>query len=151
MLANNKIYLCSNEETIYDPNYRYKVDAPIYEYRIKKGADITCFINSVSFAKSIQLDHALLIRILGSELSCKSYIDKDTKCGVFQGIHEKTKINNIICSVIQNYLLCQTCDRPETTLYVKKNKLRQCCKACGEKKYVIECNNAYELILKSLM
>lgn len=153
MLANNKMYLCSNEETVFDSNYRYRVDPPNYEILSKKGKDITCFTNSVSFARSIQFDHELMVRILGSEMSCKSSVDKDLKCAVFQGIHEKTKINNIICNLIKDYLLCQLCDRPEVTLYANKHKLRQKCRACGEKNFVkpeLEYTDMYDIILKNL-
>lgn len=151
MLANNKLYLCSNEATTFDPYYRYRVDPPIYEIHNKKGTDVTCFTNSISFAKSIQFDHNTLIRAIGTELSCKSTINDNY--ATFQGIHDRTKINNIICNIIQDYLLCQLCDRPEVILYKKKHKLKQACRACGEKNYIkpaLEYTDIYEIINKSI-
>jgi translation initiation factor 5 len=117
----------------------------------KKGATITCFTNSESFATAIEMDHILLIKLIGSELSCQSSIDKDMKCGVFKGLFEPSQINSIICNIIQGFLLCQTCDKPEVILYKKKHKLRQHCKACGEKNYIkteLEPTKMYEIISK---
>ena len=151
MLSNNKTYLCSDESVTYDPNYRYKIDAPLYEATKKKGANITCFTNSESFASAIEMDHLLLIKLIGSELSCQSSIDKDLKCGVFKVLFEVSQINSIISNIIQGFLLCQMCDKPEVILFKKKHKLRQQCKACGEKNYIkseLELTIMYELILK---
>jgi|688.fasta_scaffold1026385_1 translation initiation factor 5 len=151
MLSNNKMYLCSDESITYDTNYRYKIDAPLFEVKKKKGANITCFINSETFATAIEIDHLLLIKLIGSELSCQSIIDKDLKCGVFKGLFDVNQINSIICNIIQGYLLCQICDKPEVILYKKKHKLRQQCKACGEKNYIkteLEPTTMYEIISK---
>lgn len=153
MLSNNKMYLCSDESVTYDPNYRYKIDAPQFELRKKKGANITCFTNSETFSTAIEMDQLLLIKLIGSELSCHSSIDKDIKCGVFKGVFETEQINNIVSTIIQNYLLCQACDKPEVILYKKKHKLRQKCKACGEKNYIspeLEVTTVYEIIAKTL-
>ena len=153
MLANNKLYLCTDETVTLDSHYRYRVDPPVFEVKPKKGNHLTCFVNSVSFAASIEFDHNLLIRLIGQELSCKSSIDKDYKCAVFQGIYDANKINGIICYIIQNYLLCQACDKPEVILYKKKKMLKHKCKACGVKNAVkeeLECSDIYETICKSL-
>lgn len=151
MLSNNKMYLCSDESVTDDQNYRYKIDAPLYETKKKKGSDITIFTNSKSFASAIEMDHMLLIKLIGSELSCQSLIDKDLNCGIFKGVFEVSQINSIIINIIQGFLLCQICDKPEVILYKKKHKLRQQCKACGEKNYIkseLELTKMYELILK---
>jgi len=153
MMANNKLYLCSDESVTFDLNYRYKVDLPIYEVKTKKGSNLTCFTNSVSFATSIEFDHQLLTRLIGQQLSCKSSIDKDLKCAVFQGVYTTNKINGIICFIIQNYLLCRSCDKPEVIIYKKKKMLKHQCKACGEKNVVkeeLECTDIYETICKTL-
>jgi len=153
MIANNKIYLCSDETVTFDPYYRYRIDMPQYEIKTKKGAHVTYFKNSESFAKSIETDHNLLTKIIGNELSCKSEIDKEHGCATFKGLYDITKINNIILELIQKYLLCQSCDKPEIVLYKKKGKLRQKCKACGEKHYIseqFESTNMYEYIYKHI-
>jgi len=153
MLTNNKIYLTSNDCVTFDQYYRYTVDAPIYEVKKKKGVNITCFLNSEKFATSIQIEHAVLMQLIGSELHCQSSIDKDLKCGVFKGIFEPNKINSIICDIIQGFLLCQSCDTPEVVLYLKKNKLRHKCKACGVKSYIkteLEPTRMYEIIKNKL-
>ena len=63
-----------------------------------------------------------------------------------------SSLNNIICNLIKDYLLCQLCDRPEVDLYTKKHKLRQRCRACGEKNYVkpeLEYTDIYDTIIKT--
>lgn len=153
MLSNNKLYLCSDESVTNDPNYRYKVDVPMFELKKKKGVNITCFTNSKSFALSIETNELLLLKLIGSELSCQSYIDKDIKCGVFKGQFEDDVVNSIICNIVKHYLLCQTCDKPEVKLYNKNNNLRQKCRACGSKHYVksnLKVTKMYELISKHI-
>ena len=94
------MYLCSEESVTYDANYRYKIEAPVFEAKKKKGSHITCFINSETFAAAIELDHLLLIKLIGAELSCQSSIDKELKCGVFKGLFAVHQINSIICNII---------------------------------------------------
>jgi translation initiation factor 5 len=152
MLANNKLYLCSNEDVTFDSNYRYRVNVPEYEVRKKKGTNVTYFMNSKAFSDSIEINHDLFMKLIGSSLSCQSSMDKDIKCATFKGVYEYDKINDIVCSIIQKFLLCQNCDKPEVILYKKKGKLRHQCKACGDKRYVEEnlASDNYEIILKSL-
>jgi len=154
MISGNKLFLSSNDEIIYDSNFRYKIDIPIYEIKNKKGCKMTYFTNSNTFCKSINFDHNLLIRLLSIELSCKGTIDKNLNCGVFSGVYEPVKINNIICSFIRNYLICKLCGNPEVTLFKNKNKLKQICKACGEKYYIkpeLQQTKIYEIILKNII
>ena len=151
MIANNQLYLCSDEAVIMDSNYRYKVNAPEYDIKTKKGKQITYITNSVSLANSLEWDHELLVRLIGQALSCKSSVDKDLRCAAFQGIFRVGHITDIICYIVQCYMLCQSCDKPEVVLYRKKRVLKHACKACGVKQRVneaLETTNMYDTILK---
>lgn len=153
MLANNKLYLCTDDSVTYDTNYRYKIDIPLYEIKKRKGALYSYFINSDKIASYLNIDHVTLIKSIGSELSCQSNVDNDTCSGYFRGTYESSQLNGILCNFIKNYLICQSCDKPEIKLYLKNNKIRQKCKACGEKHYVkseIEFSDSYGIVKKHL-
>lgn len=153
MISNNELYLTTNEAVTFDPNYRYKSQVPLFEIRKVKGSQITYFTNSSIIATSIQFNEQLLIKIIGNELSCRSGYDDNYRCGFFKGVFEKQQINNIICYVIQNYLICQVCDYPELELYEKKGCIKQNCKSCGKKRYVkneLEITKIYQIIVNYL-
>ena len=146
MLANNKMYLCKDINVTNDPYYRYQVDAPTFDF--KKGC--TLFTNSHLFSTQIIIDHLLFIKLIGKKLSCRTSIHKEINCGVFKGFFNEEQINNIICEIIQNYLLCQTCHTPEVILRKKKGLLQHKCKACGKKNYINnDASDMYEQIFKS--
>jgi translation initiation factor 5 len=154
MISFNKLYLCSNEATVADPNYRYITNAPIYEKQKKKGTDCTYFINSKNISTYLNINHELFIKIIGLELSCQSKIDNDRDCGVFKGNYDNAQINNILCQIIKNYYLCQSCDYPEIIFDVKHKMLRHKCNACGKKNYInnqLATSKVYNAILKKLI
>jgi CTP synthase (UTP-ammonia lyase) len=59
MLSNSKLYLCSNESVTYDSNYRYQVNIPVIEHNRWKGSVWTGFVNSKSFAESVEISEEL--------------------------------------------------------------------------------------------
>jgi translation initiation factor 5 len=153
MENNNKIYLTSNELTTFDPSYRYKVSLPIFTKMVKKGTIVTIFDNCIEFAKSIEIDKNLLVRLIAIKLSCQVSLDKSTNKIYFKGNYESHTIIDIICEIIQNYLLCVSCDLPEVILKSKNHKIKQKCKACGASNYInIQHSNSqlYEIILHNL-
>lgn len=153
MISNNKLYMCSNEGTTFDPSYRYITNAPNYEKQKKKGTDITYITNSANLAAYLHINHDLFVKLIGVELSCPYKLDSDRGCAVYRGNYTNTQINNILCTIIKNYYLCKSCDYPEIALCIKHKMLRQTCSACGKKYYVDEhlaSTKTYSAIIKDL-
>jgi translation initiation factor 2 beta subunit (eIF-2beta)/eIF-5 len=153
MEQSGKIYMCSDESTLFDQNYRYQVNIPVFDTINQKGTDITLFINSDKFAKSIQINEETLVKILATKLSCQGGIEKHLKVGYFKGKYAHGQITSHICGFIRTYLLCKSCDRPEVIIQLKKKKLRQTCAACGAKTFIEDnCfDKTYDIVTKSLV
>jgi translation initiation factor 5 len=146
MEQGNKLYLTSDENVMYDPNYRYVIPAPVYEYINSKGTKITTLTNFETFCELLHFNKDVLIKILGKKLSCKTGVHKTTNVYYLQGYFDRETLNQILYDFIQQYLLCNSCDKPEVDMKFKSKGLRQCCRACGYKGYV-EANELIDTIL----
>jgi translation initiation factor 2 beta subunit (eIF-2beta)/eIF-5 len=149
MIANNKLYLCSDESLIDGKQYDYIVDLPEYKTATKDDIMLTYFVNIIDFSNSIEVDKILLLNIIKYELSCSIYFASDAKLYYFTGIYEESAVNNIICKFIRNYVLCKVCDKPFVKFRLRHKRLKQKCFECGTKKYVdksLEKTNVYDLI-----
>jgi translation initiation factor 2 beta subunit (eIF-2beta)/eIF-5 len=129
MQTSTHLYLTSNDEVLFDENYRYKVANLKYKNITRKGKSITLIENFDAFCNSIMFNKDVLIKIIGKKLSTRFGIDKPTN--LFYVQCETTRIDEIVCEFIKNYLLCKVCDKPEIVLKNKKGKLTQTCSACG--------------------
>ncbi len=136
MEQNKRLYLTSDQSVLLDPNYRYVISTMEYKKMNKKGTIITTLENLETFSKLLLFDKNILIKVIGKKLSCKTGVDKSTKLYFLQGDYIPSHINEIIYEFIRNYLLCKLCDKPEINLKIKNNKIRQKCKACGNKCYL---------------
>ncbi len=150
MEQNGKLYLTSDENVLFDNNYRYKISKPEIIYVNKKGTNITILDNFDKFCTELIFDKTLLIKIIGKQLSCKTGIDKSTNKYYLQGTYTNEQIKNIIYDFIQKYLLCVNCDKPEIDLKYKKEKLKQKCRACGNNTYLQNHNPDIIHILEKL-
>lgn len=142
MEHNNKLYLTSDENILFDNHYRYQISI------LKKGTYITLLDNFEKFCDELIFDKKILIKIIGKRLSCKSGIDKMGRY-YLQGNYSIIQIKDIIHTFIQNYLLCINCDKPEVNLKYKNNKIKQKCKACGNNTY-LNCNEDINNIFKTI-
>jgi len=150
MIANNKLYLCSDESIITDKKYDYIVDLPEYKTATKDDIMLTYFVNIIDFSNSINIDIILLLHIIKYELSCSIInFDDDRELYYFTGIYEELTVNNIICKFIRDYVLCKVCDKPFVKFKLRHGRLKQKCFECGAKKYVnklLEKTDVYKLI-----
>jgi translation initiation factor 2 beta subunit (eIF-2beta)/eIF-5 len=135
----NQLYLTSDETVLLDPNYRYKICKLNYSYCVKKGTTITILENIETFSKELEVDQNLLINLIKKSLSVKIGLDKNTAKYYLQGKYAPQLINEIVYKFIKKCLLCCICDKPEVLIKHKKERLQQKCKACGNKDYLIDC------------
>lgn len=148
MEHNNKLYLTSDENILFDNHYRYQISIIQISCILKKGTYITLLDNFEKFCDELIFDKKILIKIIGKRLSCKSGIDKMGRY-YLQGNYSIIQIKDIIHTFIQNYLLCINCDKPEVNLKYKNNKIKQKCKACGNNTY-LNCNEDINNIFKTI-
>ncbi len=146
MEQNNKLYLTSNETILFDTNYRYIISTLESNQINKKGTIITTLNNFTKFCQELQFNPDIIIKIIGKKLSCKTAIDKNTKLYYLQGKFNHSEINEIVYNFIQKYLLCFQCDKPEVLLKAKPDKIKQKCKACGNKCYLNVIDNDLDII-----
>jgi translation initiation factor 5 len=135
MEQNGKLYLTSDESVLFDDNYRYKISQIQISHITKKGTKITILTNIDEFSRELMFDKNIIIRILGKKLSCKSGRNKNNDY-YLQGEYATNDVKNILYEFIQHYLLCSSCDKPEIDIKVKKNMVKQKCRACGNNSYL---------------
>ena len=134
MIQGDKLYLCCNSDTLDDPSYRYRISVPKFVTVDKKGTKITLFQNSKVFTDELEFDEKLLVTLMGKKLSCQTGYDKTIKCHYFKCAN--MRMNDVVCDIIQKYLICGSCDRPEVHLTASNNHITQHCKACGVKSVI---------------
>jgi hypothetical protein len=130
MIANRKLYLCADEACTFDPNYRYRVDPPRFCQLRRKGVSITEFENSKHISQALELKEEVLIKMIGAKVSCPSGIDKHTGNGYFRGLIEEDRLTDIVCSIVQAFVLCRMCEKPDVDVKVKRGEIKHRCRGC---------------------
>lgn len=67
--------------------------------------------------------------VLGAQVNC----DVKNERYIVNGSHDAARLQDLLDGFIKKYVLCASCDNPETTLLVnhKKGTISATCKACG--------------------
>lgn len=67
--------------------------------------------------------------VLGAQVNC----DLKNERYIVNGAHDSNKLQDLLDGFIQKYVLCYSCDNPETVIIVnqKKGTITSSCKACG--------------------
>ena len=112
-----------------DPNKfgadRYQM--PAVECRSQKN-NKTYFTNIEDISKDLDRTPDELFKFLGYHLSTQT----NTSQNSFNGVYTTEKIQESVYDYIKAYVLCPTCNNPETKLFVSKSKkLKIGCIACG--------------------
>jgi translation initiation factor 5 len=132
----NEIYLASNEHSLNDPSYRYKMKPLIIKVTGRQDNWTTCFINSEDIAEKIKRPNDFFGKYIGYALSCPTKQDKELKCLTFKGNYTNEVITRHFMEFVKIYVLCPKCDLPETKLFIQKSEelpkgLSHNCEACG--------------------
>ncbi|XP_043481593.1 eukaryotic translation initiation factor 5 [Leptopilina heterotoma] len=116
-----------------DAFYRYKM--PRIQAKVEgKGNGIkTVIVNMVEVAKAIGRPATYPTKYFGCELGAQTQFDFKNERFIVNGSHDATKLQDLLDGFIRKYVLCPSCDNPETELLVsaKKGTISQGCKACG--------------------
>ncbi|KAJ2724141.1 eukaryotic translation initiation factor 5 [Coemansia sp. Benny D115] len=133
-----------------DPFYRYKM--PRMQGKIEgKGNGIkTVLPNIVDISHSLSRPPSYATKFFGSELGAQTKIEEKNDKYIVNGAHDVAKLQDLLFSFIDKYVLCRNCKNPETDLIITKEQtiIRECM-ACGQRTDVDMRHRLSTFILKN--
>jgi len=134
-----------------DQFYRYKMPKLIAKVEGKGNGIKTVIVNMVDIAKALYRPPAYPTKFFGCELGAQTQIDKKNDRFIVNGSHTGDKLQEILDSFIEKFVLCEECDNPETTFVVqpKKEKITSVCTACGHQGLIDMRHRLATFILKN--
>jgi len=136
---------------VLDPNYRYKM--PGLELKIEpipknRRRSQTTIINIERVAKALGVQGIppeFILKWVSLELGAQMKVIKEVRKSrtvTFYNILAAIQINHIqpkLINFIENWILCRTCENPETDLWnLDKTRIVQMCYACGTKNEIVK-------------
>lgn len=112
-----------------DPNYRYKMES--VDIR-NLGAKIA-WTNATSISGSLNRDVPEISKFLKKHFGCQFECKNDMLLTTKKDLTQDT-LQNAVYTFIQNNVLCNQCNNPETEYIQDKKKVYTICKACSFKK-----------------
>lgn len=70
-------------------------------------------------------------KYFGCKLGAQTQFDFKNDRFIVNGSHEASKLQDLLDGFIRKYVLCPSCENPETDLLVKHGLINQTCKACS--------------------
>lgn len=123
-----------------DLYYRYKMPKLITKIEGKGNGIKTIVVNLSDVAKALSRPPSYPIKYFGYELGAQTRTTKEDRF-IINGVHEASKLQDLLSRFIKQFVMCVNCLNPETRLrphqhYLqsKKNRkyiLQQHCIACG--------------------
>ncbi|XP_003747617.1 eukaryotic translation initiation factor 5 [Galendromus occidentalis] len=116
-----------------DQFYRYKMPKLIAKVEGKGNGIKTVIVNMTDIAKALSRPPAYPTKYFGCELGSQTHCDAKSDRFIVNGQHDANKLQEILDGFIKRYVLCASCDNPETVLTVlqKRGIITTACKACG--------------------
>ncbi|KAI7690174.1 Eukaryotic translation initiation factor 5 [Sarcoptes scabiei] len=116
-----------------DQFYRYKMPKLIAKVEGKGNGIKTVIVNMVEIAKALNRPPMYPTKYFGCVLGAQVNCDAKNERYIVNGSHEASKLQDLLDGFIKKYVLCASCDNPETNLLVnqKKGTINSTCKACG--------------------
>jgi translation initiation factor 5 len=124
---------------VQDTFYRYKMPSLMAKVEGKGNGIKTVITNMSDIAKSLNRPPSYPTKFFGCELGAQVICDDKSNRYIVNGVHEPYKLQELLDVFITKFVLCRACKNPETELSVAKDGvLYTKCKACGEKKTIID-------------
>jgi len=116
-----------------DAFYRYKMPRILAKVEGKGNGIKTVIVNMADVAKALGRPATYPTKYFGCELGAQTQVDFKNDRFIVNGSHDATKLQDLLDGFIRKFVLCPSCDNPETDLIVstKKGTISQGCKACG--------------------
>lgn len=120
-----------------DMYYRYKMPRLVSKIEGKGNGIKTVISNMVDIAKALNRPPTYVTKFFGSEVGSLTVCDEKTARYIVNGAHEAEKLQNILDGFITKFVLCTSCENPETDLSVTRDgTIYRSCKACGHRSTV---------------
>lgn len=118
----------------HDPFYRYKMP-PIQAKVEGRGNGIkTAVVNASDVARALNRSTPYIIKYFGFELGAQTSISMEKDRYLVNGVHEPSKLQDVLDGFISKFVLCGSCKNPETEIIITKDQdLVRDCKACGKR------------------
>lgn len=117
-----------------DLYYRYKMPRLVSKIEGKGNGIKTVVSNMVDIAKALNRPPAYVTKFFGSEVGSLTVCDEKAARYIVNGAHEAEKLQNVLDGFISKFVLCPSCENPETDLSVSKDgTIWRNCKACGHR------------------
>ncbi|KAI7822250.1 domain found in IF2B/IF5-domain-containing protein [Kickxella alabastrina] len=116
-----------------DQFYRYKM--PRLQGKVEgKGNGIkTVLPNIIDVSRALSRPPAYATKFFGSELGAQVNIDDKNEKYIVNGMHEVPKLQDLLFTFIDKYVLCGNCKNPETDLIItREHSIIRRCMACGQ-------------------
>ena len=126
-----------------DPFYRYK--RPKFEVEYIKGKKQSIIKNIIEMCKKIDRDAPTLAKFFAKAFSTSAKLNKQ-KFLEINAIISTDDLDKCLQEFIDRYILCPSCDNPETIITKKGNNIEFDCTACGSLS-ILEVKNKYDQII----
>ncbi|CAF1348043.1 unnamed protein product [Didymodactylos carnosus] len=117
-----------------DMFYRYKMPKLVAKIEGTGNGIKTVIVNMTQIAKALSRPPTYVTKYFGCELGAQvQMIAKDDRY-IVNGAHDAEKLQNLLDGFIKRFVLCPSCDNPETQLSFRNRnggEIRQVCIACG--------------------
>lgn len=114
-----------------DTFYRYKMPAIRAKVEGRGNGIKTVIDNCVDVARALQRPAEYVCKHFGFELGAQCQMNAKTERYIVNGSHDPSLLQDKLDAFIRNWVLCQSCENPETSIKIKDGCINSSCKACG--------------------
>lgn len=125
-----------------DPFYRYKMP-PIETTIQNKCGGQTIITNIDIISKALDRPSIYILKFFGYELGVITQHKND--CYSLNGTHSTSSLQHVLSTFINQFVLCEECNNPQTKLSAKRYGVSQACDACGHECMI---TNAHQKMVK---
>jgi len=123
-------------EPVDDPEYRYKMPLVFGKVEGRGNGIKTVIPNITDVAMSLHRSPAEVNKFFGCELGAQTTYSAETDRAVVNGAHTDAVLQQMMRRYIQGFVLCPSCNYPETDYKIKNEIIFHKCAACGAKDMV---------------
>jgi len=117
-----------------DRFYRYKMPPIISKIEGKGNGIKTVIPNMSDIGRALHRPSSYPTKFFGCELGAQVKCEEKNDRYIVNGAHDAQKLQLLLDSFIQKFVLCGSCGNPETVLIIDKDDfIIRDCKACGQR------------------
>lgn len=133
-----------------DPFYRYKMPPLVAKVEGRGNGIKTAVVNTSDVARALNRPPAYVIKFFGFELGAQTSLNQDLERYIVNGAHDAPKLQDCLDVFISKFVLCGSCQNPETDFIIQKDgSVYKDCKACGAKTIVDPRHKLTSFIIKN--